>query len=118
MRRFFFNQYFTPRQTGAQSDEFVIVREKDKQFRLRIQCARFNGNGRIARQGIRYARERLKALSKCHEFFRDFSVKVNNETYASGTISAERPDNDMKDLILANAFKEKETLPHKVVDNE
>lgn len=97
MRRFFFNQYFMPRCLGN----------------------RGRGQGRLARMAMRFAWQRLEAMSNHHEFFLDFANQtVPDETYANGCISAERPDSDMKDAILANAFQEKETVVHKVIDND
>jgi hypothetical protein len=87
MRRFFFNRYYLPRFTS-----------------------RFDvNNGKLVRQAMRHAHEQLAILSQdSHETYLRFNRSMP-ETYSSGTICAERPDNDMKDAILANAFKEKDT---------
>lgn len=94
MRRFFFNQFFMPRFMGN----------------------RGRGQGKLARMAMRFAWQRLEAMSSCHEFYLDFANHYVPETYGNGCISAERPDIDMKDAILTYAFQEKETLTHKVVD--
>lgn len=96
MRRYFFNRYYMPRCMGN----------------------RGKGQGRLARMAMRYAWEQLAKMSQCHEAFFDFSGEDNLQTYGNGTISAERPDSDMKDAILAHAFQEKETITHKVIDND
>jgi hypothetical protein len=94
MRRFFFNQYFMPRCMGN----------------------RGRGQGRLARMAMRHAWTKLDSMSGCHEQYLDFANQWMPETYGNGCISAERPDADMKDAILSNAFKEKETLANKAVD--
>lgn len=92
MRRFFFNQYYMPRCMGN----------------------RGRGQGKLARMAMRFAWKQLDAMSSCHEQYLNFANQYMPETYGNGMISAERPDSDMKDAILANAFQEKETA--KVVD--
>ena len=65
-------------------------------------------NGRTIRRAMRYALGRIEALRESgHEFFMDFR-QFMPEIYSNGTITAERPDADMKDAILANAFADKE----------
>lgn len=93
MRRFFFNQYFMPK----------VVAER--------------GNGKLARMAMRYAHTKLAELAATsHEFFMDFSKQYMLEPYSNGCITAERPDSDMKDAILANAFSDRDVS--KVVDND
>lgn len=88
MRRYFFNQYFMPRYLGHLG----------------------KGQGRLARMAMRHALAKLNELATTsHEFFMDFSNRYMPETYGNGCISAERPDSDMKDAILANAFFDKDT---------
>lgn len=92
MRRFFFNQYYMPRCMGN----------------------RGRGQGKLARMAMRYAWAQLANMSSCHEQYLDFANHFMPETYGQGIVSAERPDADMKDAILANAFTEKDSA--KVVD--
>lgn len=93
MRRFFFNTHFIPRCEGNKP-----------------------GQLRLAREAMRFAHSRLDELSATsHENYLDFEKVFAPETYGNGTITAERPDSDMKDAILSNAFADKDTA--KVVDN-
>ena len=82
MRRFFFNQYFLPRETGGK------------------------GQGRLIRNAMRYAQASLAELRNHSEGFLRFNRVHEPDGYASGMITAERPDNDMKDAILSNAFSD------------
>jgi len=92
MRRFFFNQHFLPR------------------FKLG------ESNGQLKRQAMRYAHTQLEALTNFgHESFMDFDNQFTLEPYSCGSITAERPDEDMKDAILAHAFTEKESK--RTIDN-
>lgn len=94
MRRYFFNRYYLPR----------YIHKRDI------------NNGRLVRNAMRYALGELKKLAETsHEFFLNFDKQYSIEPYGQGCVSAERPDNDMKDAILANAFVEKE---NKGVDND
>jgi hypothetical protein len=94
MRRFFFNRYYMPRYHP----------EPDVR------------NVRLVRDAMRYALQSLKQLAQGnHEAFLDFSKCYVPEVYGTGTISAERPDSDMKDAILSHAFAEKDSA--KVVDS-
>lgn len=97
MRRFFFNRYYLPRFTSR----------KDV------------GNGKLVRDAMRHAWAQLELMtSTSHEAFLDFDNQFMPETYGNGMITAERPDADMKDAILANAFREKESVARKVVDTD
>ena len=96
MRRFFFNQFYMPRFNGRRDPK----------------------HGKLIREAMKQAHIKLAILSKTsHEAFTNFSKVVFLDTYGNGCISAERPDNDMKDAILMNAFTEKDTTAHKTVDN-
>ena len=96
MRRYFFNRYYMPRCDGNTK-----------------------GQGKLARSAMRYALAQLDLLAEsCHESYLVFEDKSMPETYGSGMICAERPDSDMKDAILANAFQEKESSVSKAVDFE
>lgn len=65
--------------------------------------------GRTIRNAMRYARKQLDALSAHgHEFFINFDRQFAPLEYGSGTITAERPDSDFKDSVLANAFASKD----------
>lgn len=55
-------------------------------------------NKAIAKGRIAYLREH------CHEPFMDFANMFIAEAHGTGSITAERPDMDMKDAILAHAF--------------
>lgn len=94
MRRFFFNRYFMPRCNG-------------------------NGKGQLtlAKQAMRFAYGQLELVKVSHEKGHTAS-RYMPDIFSVGVICAERPDSDMKDAILANAFKEKETVAHKVIDTE
>jgi hypothetical protein len=54
------------------------------------------------------AEARIQEMQSCHENFFDFANRFVPETYGTGTMTAERPDADMKDAILQNAFADKE----------
>jgi hypothetical protein len=93
MRRYFFNRYYFDRQLGRKRQ------------------------GKIVRAAMRYAHSKLRELSGIgHETFKDFAKDYTLKTYSTGNITAERPDADMKDAILAHAFKEKEDSVKKSVD--
>jgi hypothetical protein len=90
MRRFFFNRYFIPRCMGN----------------------RGRGNGKLVRMSMRYAWNQLATLNKTsHEAYLNFTGNREQTFYSCGKIGAERPDTDMKDAIIFNAFKEKESKP-------
>lgn len=82
MRRFFFNQFYLPRETGGR------------------------GQGRLIRTAMRHAQASLAELRNHSEGFMRFNRIHEPDNYGSGTITAERPDNDMKDSILSHAFSE------------
>lgn len=92
MRRFFFNQYFHPRCDGK------------------------HGQGKVIRAAMRYAREHLKALRARPEPFLTFDNRFSPSVFVSGTITAERPDTDMKDAMITHAYADKGT--GKSVDTE
>ena len=86
MRRFFFNRYYLAH----------YLPEPDR------------ANVRIVRAAMRHALQCLATLATGnHEAFMNFSKCYSPEVYGSGTITAERPDSDMKDAILAHAFADK-----------
>lgn len=87
MFEFFFNQFFHPR---------CSLRIKDEQKDPAYQPA------------MTYAAAQMEKLRTTgHEFFLDFANRFVPETYSTGQVTAERPDNDMKDAILTNAYKDK-----------
>jgi hypothetical protein len=94
MRRFFFNQFFMPRCMGNSG----------------------RGMGKLSRMAMRHAWSQLARMSAHHEMYWSSAAAFMPETYGNGMITAERPDADMKDAILASAFQEKETVIAKVVD--
>lgn len=60
---------------------------------------------------LRYADNAIAELKETsHEMFTDFRRKSGLDTYSTGTMSAERPDMDMKDAILSHAFEDKESV--------
>lgn len=85
MRRYFFNRYFLPR------------------------CSGKKGQGRVIRSAMRYARAKLDDIKAHQETFIEYEKAPNYDVtpFVSGRISAERPDADMKDAILAHAFADK-----------
>ena len=78
---------------------------------------RGRGQGKLARMAMRYAWRQLEAMTGKHEAYLNHA-KYLPETYSTGTVSAERPDADMKDAVLAHAFKTKEDKAQKTVDTE
>lgn len=93
MRRFFFNQYYLPR--------YISSRDP--------------ANGKTVRESMRYALNQLRELSATsHESFLDFTRRYVPDVYHTGQITAERPDNDLKDLIVMNAFKDRDTAQKSV----
>lgn len=82
MRRFFFNQYFIPK------TDYLVT-------------------GKTLRSAMRFALERLAEIQENSEPFLTFERPIETEDFGSGSITAERPDNDMKDEILSFAFSEK-----------
>lgn len=86
MRRFFFNHFFLPRENGSP-----------------YQRA-------LKREAINYARRQLSELTGTAEKFINFDrIVVLPDAHSSGTITAEKPDNDMKDAILSHAFESKDS---------
>ncbi len=83
MRRFFFNRYYLPRTEGEGRE------------------------GQLIRAAMRHAHEQLAEMRKHHEGFMTFETKYGPETFGSGTITAERPDHDMKDAIIFHAYTDK-----------
>lgn len=82
MRRFFFNRFFLSRCTG------------------------WRGQSKLVRQAMRYAHQKLEALR--HEPYLDFAHRAYMpDEHNCGKVTAERPDADMKDAILAHAFANK-----------
>lgn len=78
--------------------------DKDKANRHYRKCLAFNIN--VASKEL--ARQRIEELQHQHENFFRFANGQMPETYGTGTIGAERPDNDMKDAILSHAFENRE----------
>lgn len=81
LRKFFFNRRFIP-----QSDE---------------------PSGRIIRACMHEAQDNMILLSENHEFFMRFADSYMPETHDVGSISAERPDHDMKDAIISHAYRDR-----------
>lgn len=84
MRRFFFNRYTFP-----------------------YRVASFAKQGKFIRKAMRHALAQLKLVSKHHEEFRRYAP-ASVIPYCNGSITAERPDTDMKDAIMSHAFSAKE----------
>jgi hypothetical protein len=64
---------------------------------------------RAAKRAMRKALDMiLKLRANGHEFFMDFSNQFVAEIYATGQMTAERPDSDFKDAVLSNAFKDRD----------
>lgn len=85
MRRFFYNQHYLPREMG--NHELPILREESQLF----------------------AEAQLAEMLNHHEEFMTLESSAPAVTFGNGTITAERPDNDMKDAILSHAFTEKDS---------
>lgn len=89
MRRFFFNRFFFPR------------------------CSGWRGQGRLARNAMRYALQQLDLLKGQTEVFLTFDAGDKYapvEVHSVGTISAERPDENYKEMALNHALSATETV--------
>lgn len=93
MRRFFYNQHYLSREMGHTN--LPVLREESQLF----------------------AETQLSNMLQRHEEFMTFESNSPGITFGSGTITAERPDSDMKDAILSHAFTEKDS-PKKVDESE
>ena len=86
LKRFFFNKYFFP---------------KSENLCLPVR-------GKVIREAMAFAQAQLAELrANGHEVIKDFSNQFSPMVHAMGQISAERPDSDFKDSVLAHAFKDK-----------
>lgn len=56
---------------------------------------------------MKEARAKLKELAENHEFFLRFADNYMPEPHSVGKLTAERPDNDMKDTILSHAYRDR-----------
>jgi hypothetical protein len=83
MRRFFYNKHYLPREMGH--TDVPALKEEAREF----------------------ASDMIGSLEPHHEEFMTFEANPSPVTFGSGTITAERPDHDMKDAILSHAFTEK-----------
>lgn len=95
MRHYFFYQHYIPRFKGERHEK----------------------HGKLVRQSMRLAQQKLAALADNHEAFRCMRSFVP-DVFLCGKIGAERPDVDMKDAILEHAFNEKPSVAHSTVDTE
>lgn len=50
---------------------------------------------------------KLESLAQCQETFLTFDTAEASHVYTLGSISAERPDEDWRDAIVFNAFKDR-----------
>lgn len=82
MRRFFFNQYFIPK------TDYPV-------------------NGKVVRRAMRFAHEKIAELLQHQERFLHYEAQIITEDFTSGTITAERPDTDMKDAMIISSFNDK-----------
>ena len=105
-------QYFDHSQTVAifWTSEEKLLRCFYNQFRFSPHTAHYgkNHNAQAAIDVVQKLRE------VGHEPFMNFANVFDTDDYSTGTISAERPDNDFKDNVLAHAFHDGE---NKVVEN-
>jgi len=74
-------------------------------YRMRINSPKYRHLGKQANWAHVHAC--MNELRNHHEPFLNFADMYVADTYHVGTITAERPDNDMKDAIIANAHKDK-----------
>ena len=57
---------------------------------------------------MQHARKLLKELQESgHEFFMNFADNYMPDAHNVGRVSAERPDNDMKDAIISHAYRDR-----------
>lgn len=105
-------QYFDHSQTVAifWTSERKLLRCFYNQYRFSPHTA-YRGKHRNAQAAIDTV-QKLREVG--HEPFMNFANLVDTEDYSTGTISAERPDHDFKDNVLAHAFHDGE---NKVVEN-
>lgn len=82
MRRFFFNQYFIPK------TDYPVT-------------------GKVIRSAMRFTHEQLGELTTHQERFLSYENKILTDDHACGTITAEKPDHDMRDEILISSFNDK-----------
>lgn len=54
-----------------------------------------------------YVAARMEELSENHEQFLDFSNSFVPEVHSLGTVKAERPDEDLRDMFVTNGLKDK-----------
>lgn len=88
MRKFFFNLYFLPRCSTGNVEQ----------------------DGAYA-PSVEFSNQQMALLkADCHEVFRKFSSTFECETHTLSKVSAEKPDNDMKDAILQHAFRQPECV--------
>lgn len=94
LRRFFFNLYFL-RHIGQ-----VNHSVKSQAYRIHRR--------RLVRQSMKFALQQLSTLREnYHETIMRFADRIDTDNYSCGTMTAERPDYDGKDLILINAHTDK-----------
>ena len=86
MEKFFFNKFFLPRCSTRVKDT-----HKDGAYKTAMSVAS----------------NQMTELKNCHEFFLDFNNRFVPDVYATGKVTAENPDTDMKDSILTHAFTDK-----------
>lgn len=60
-----------------------------------------------------YVNTQIEELRLNHEFFLKFSEGYMPDTYGQGTIGAEKPDDDFRDAIINDAFKDKPDVKEK-----
>jgi hypothetical protein len=83
MNQFFYNKHYLPREMGH--TDVQALKAEARQF----------------------ANDMVASMEPYHEEFMTFESNPTPITFGSGTITAERPDSDMKDAILSHAFTEK-----------
>lgn len=78
-------------------------------YRMIQFSAKHQSDGRKA--NLQLAQACMNTLrGNCHEAFLDFdSMIFMGEVYATGTISAERPDDSFKDAVIIQGHKDKES---------
>jgi hypothetical protein len=63
-----------------------------------------------------YVREQLRELKNSQESFWDFRREYEPDIYSNGVITAEKPDEDFKDAVLKESFKDKSNLQDALFD--
>lgn len=95
MRRYFINRYYIPN--------------------FDVDCRK--SAAKTAWEARRWAIEQMSLVFNSQEAFINYNKESEPETYSCGIISAEKPDDDFKDKVLAFAFAPKENIATKKLQN-